>query len=105
MKKNPLLMFIQVVCLISIFCSVSGCLEGDAVHEENPDAFLAKDEEGSAAVQLRGDSGNSELNDNSGEDNSGDDSPAGTCPFGNHCSCPGCSLWLDADNDGYCDRG
>jgi hypothetical protein len=33
------------------------------------------------------------------------DALAGTCPKGFHCSCPGCPLWSDLDEDNFCDHG
>jgi len=30
---------------------------------------------------------------------------AGTCPRNRKCTVPFCSLWIDANKDGLCDRG
>lgn len=48
-------------------------------------------------------SGNLDLIDEDTQDEA--DSLAGTCPKGFHCSCPGCPLYSDLDEDTFCDLG
>lgn len=38
------------------------------------------------------------------EDEVLDNPLSGTCPNGLSCTTPSCGAWVDADNDGACDR-
>ncbi|MEA2034971.1 MAG: hypothetical protein U9N40_05730 [Euryarchaeota archaeon] len=100
LKEQNYLKFIQIICLIGLFSSFAGCVSED--NSENTwDELVLKTQE--VEQYNLTDSPVIEENNDSEEKSS---SVAGTCPFGNNCcGSAGCSLWVDSDNDGCCDRG
>lgn len=100
MQKKHIILIIQVFCLATF---LGGFVLAQPSHNSDgcQDPLLAaQSEEKKVSVDA---SGNATLID---EDTLTEaDDLAGTCPKGFHCSCPGCPLYSDSDEDLFCDLG
>lgn len=98
MKNQSILLILQVFCLVSFIFSIasvsasSGGCQDPLVANTTTEKKVVSDA-----------SGNSTLIDEDTQNQA--DSLAGTCPKGFHCSCPGCPLYSDLDEDKFCDLG
>ncbi|MDD1724914.1 MAG: hypothetical protein LUQ07_07280 [Methanospirillum sp.] len=98
MKNQSILLIIQIFCLFSFIISTATVC---ASAGECQDPMVAATSEEKKVISDA--SGNVTLID---EDTQAEaDSLAGTCPKGFHCSCPGCPLYSDIDEDKFCDLG
>ena len=101
LKEQNYIIFIQIICLIGLFSSFAGCVSEDNSEHIQDELVLNTQEE--QQYNLTDSAIIVEENRDSEEKPC---SLAGTCPFGNSCcGSAGCSLWVDSDNDGCCDRG
>ncbi|MBP2144834.1 hypothetical protein J2129_000288 [Methanofollis sp. W23] len=95
------LSWVQVIVLLGLVMGFAGCVDDGSPPGAGDDLEAAPQEEEEPCDDrdvLEG--------EGSGEDEEDPSSLAGTCPFGNHCSgSPGCSLWTDLNEDGWCDLG
>lgn len=100
MNNNHILIIIQVFCLFSFICGFA-MAQPSSEKDGCQDPLLATQSEEKKVIT--DDSGNVDLID---EDTQAEaDNLAGTCPKGFHCSCPGCPLYSDIDEDNFCDLG
>lgn len=100
MQKNFIILIIQVFCLVTFFGGFV-LAQPSTGSDGCQDPLLAgQSEEKKVTVDP---SGNATLIDE--ETQAGADDLAGTCPKGFHCSCPGCPLYSDIDEDLFCDLG
>ncbi len=98
MQSNHILVIIQVFCLISM---ITGFVLAGPVQDGCQDPLLAAASDEKKVIT--DDAGNVTLIDE--ETRAQADALADTCPRGFHCSCPGCPLWSDIDEDNFCDHG
>lgn len=92
---------IQIFCLVSFAASIVSSAQPSTHTDGCQDPLLATTSE---SKKISGDgAGNLTLIDENTQAEA--DSLAGTCPKGFHCSCPGCPLYGDLDEDNFCDRG
>jgi hypothetical protein len=100
MQKKHIILIIQVFALVSF---IGGYVLAYPSSEKDgcQDPLLANQSDEKKVITDA--SGNVTLID---EDTQAEaDSLAGTCPKGFHCSCPGCPLYSDIDEDNFCDHG
>ena len=100
MKNKSILLIIQIFCLVSFIAGFASAVPSS--HTDGcQDPLLATTSDEKKVISDA--SGNVTLID---EDTQADaDNLAGTCPKGFHCSCPGCPLYSDLDEDSFCDLG
>jgi len=100
MKTKYILLIIQIFCLVSFIAGITSA--GPSTNSDgcqDPLLVTTSDEK----KVISDESGNVTLIDEDTQtqaDNLGD-----TCPKGFHCSCPGCPLYSDLDEDKFCDLG
>jgi hypothetical protein len=103
MKNKTILLIIQIFCLASFIISIASAATAHPSSQtdgcQDPLAATAT----GAKKNLTEASGNVTLIDEDTQAKA--DSLAGTCPKGFHCSCPGCPLYSDNDEDMFCDLG
>ena len=101
MKNSRIILLIQIFCLISFAASIVSSAQPSAHTDGCQDPLLATTNE---TKKISTDAmGNLTLIDEDTQEKT--DSLAGTCPKGFHCSCPGCPLYSDLDEDNFCDLG
>jgi hypothetical protein len=95
------MVFIQVMTLMSLMLGVAGCID------ENAGSGTVQDELQATTPQYSEDDNTATISETTevGVSEEDDNALAGTCPKGQHCGSPGCSLWSDQNNNGLCDRG
>ena len=100
MNKNHIMLIIQIFCLMSFIAGIviaepaagkDGCQDPLLVNQSQEKKVIT---DGSGDITLIDEDTQAEA-----------DTLAGTCPKGFHCSCPGCPLFGDLDEDSFCDRG
>ena len=99
MKNKSIVIILQVFCLVSFigsFASIGSASSTDGCQ----DPLLAATSEQKKVVSE--DAGTTLIDEDT---QAKADSLAGTCPKGFHCSCPGCPLYSDLDEDKFCDLG
>jgi len=100
MKGPRFIVFIQAMTLMSLLLGAAGCIDESTGVGDFQDELQATTseyyEDETAEIAETEEIGASEEDDNA---------LAGTCPKGQHCGSPGCSLWSDQNNNGLCDRG
>ncbi|HWQ66748.1 MAG TPA: hypothetical protein VN372_07745 [Methanospirillum sp.] len=101
MKKNHIILIIQIFCLVSFAASMVSSAQPSKSTDGCQDPLLVNTGE---VKKISTDaSGNLNLIDENTQADA--DSLAGTCPKGFHCSCSGCPLFSDLDEDNFCDYG
>jgi hypothetical protein len=101
MNKNYILLIIQLFCLVSFAAGIVSSALPSKSTDGCQDPLQVNTSE---AKKISADaSGNLTLDDENTLSEA--DSLAGTCPKGFHCSCPGCPLYSDLDEDNFCDHG
>ncbi|HOL41023.1 hypothetical protein [Methanospirillum sp.] len=98
MQSKHIVVIIQVFCLISM---ITGFVLAGPIQDGCQDPLLTAASDEKKVITT--DSGNVTLIDE--EIQAQADALADTCPRGFHCSCPGCPLWSDIDEDNFCDHG
>lgn len=101
MKNSRVILLIEIFCLVSFAAGIVNSAHPSADSAGCQDTLLATTNE--TKKISADDSVNSTLIDEDTQANA--DSKAGTCPKGFHCSCPGCPLYSDLDEDKFCDLG
>jgi len=98
MNNKSILLIIQIFCLVSFIGSFvsAGTTNSDGCQ----DPLLAATSEQKKVVS--DDAGTTLIDEDT---QAQADNLAGTCPKGFHCSCQGCPLYSDLDEDKFCDLG
>jgi len=100
MNKKLIILIIQVFCLVSFAAGIVSAQPSSSTDGCQDPLLAAQSDEKKVITDS---SGNLTLID---EDTQAEaDALAGTCPKGFHCSCPGCPLYSDLDEDNFCDHG
>lgn len=91
----------QVFCLLGCIAGIVTSVQPSNEHDACPDPLLIQAAK-TNHISID-DGGNLTVIDE--ETQKSADSLAGTCPKGFACSCAGCPLYSDLDEDIFCDRG
>jgi hypothetical protein len=100
MNKNHVRLMIQIFCLVSFIISIAIAQPSSNTDGCQDPLLVSQADEKKVITDT---SGNLTLFDE--ETQAEADALAGTCPKGFHCSCPGCPLYSDLDEDNFCDHG
>ena len=100
MKNKSILLIIQLFCLVCFIISTAS-VYASSQKDGCQDPMLVTTSEEKKVVSDT--SGTVTLIDEDTQAKA--DDLAGTCPKGFHCSCPGCPLYSDIDEDVFCDLG
>lgn len=101
MNHKHIILILQVFCLVSFAVGFIGNATAAGTKDGCQDPLLATTAE--TKKDTISESGSVPLIDEATQQKA--DSQAGTCPKGFHCSCPGCPLYSDLDEDKFCDLG
>lgn len=100
MNNKSILLIIQIFCFVSFVVS-NASVYAASQKDGCQDPLLVTTSEEKKVISDA--SGNVTLIDENTQAKA--DAQAGTCPKGFHCSCPGCPLYSDLDQDSFCDLG
>lgn len=101
MNKKHIILIIQIFCLVSFAAGFVSSAQPSQSTDGCQDPLLVTHSETKKISTDQ--SGNLTLIDENTIAEA--DALAGTCPKGFHCSCPGCPLFSDLDEDNFCDYG
>jgi hypothetical protein len=99
-RLNRITIILQILCLLSFIAGIVSSEQPENARDNCPDPLQV-----SPAVKNQSyDSGdNVSLVDEDTQKSA--DALSGTCPKGFCCSCAGCPLYSDLDDDRFCDLG
>ena len=100
MNRNYIVLIIQIFCLLS-FVTGYVIAQPSSSKDGCQDPLLVSQSEEKKVITDA--SGRTTLIDENTQADA--EAQAGTCPKGFHCSCPGCPLFSDIDEDNFCDLG
>jgi hypothetical protein len=101
MNHNRILIILQIFCLLSFAAGIIGNVTAADTKDGCQDPTIATTS--SSKKDSISESNATTLIDEDTQAKA--DSLSGTCPKGFHCSCPGCPLYSDLDEDSFCDLG
>lgn len=101
MSASRIILILQIMCLVSVATGMITSSTAAEPKDACPDPLQVADAQ--ARKEIIDLSGDVLLIDE--EDQKEADSLAGTCPKGFCCSCAGCPLYSDLDEDVFCDLG
>lgn len=101
MNHKHVILILQIFCLLSFAAGIASNVTAAGTKDGCQDPLLVTTAE--SKKNTISENGTVSLIDEATQKNA--DSLAGTCPKGFHCSCPGCPLYSDLDQDQFCDLG